>query len=70
MFSCILNKYYNKKSEKKFFKLISKLKENLREIIFQLSTFNLQIKEFKKQYLDKALWLNDKILNIYTLNNS
>ena len=70
LFSCILNKYYNKKSEKKFFKLISKLKENLREVIFQLSTFKIQIKEFKRDYLEKALSLNNKLLSLYNINNS
>jgi hypothetical protein len=59
--SCLLNNYYNRKSERKFFCMLEQIKMNLRQIMMQLSMMNSEIEEFRKVYLKNALMLLNKL---------
>jgi hypothetical protein len=72
--SCLLNNYYNIKSQRKFYKLISLIKGNIKQILMQLSIINKQFDEYKKVYTKDALLLLNlhqvKYKNLITNRNN
>ncbi len=62
IFSFILNKIYNLKSERKFYTLINQIKSNCEFIIKELQNYEKKIENYEKEYEMKATNL---IKNLY-----
>jgi hypothetical protein len=63
-FSVLLNKIYNQKSERKFFKLINKIKNNVNFIKCELLSYNSEIESYRREYEKDSLGAINKCLKI------
>lgn len=61
--SSILNQIYNKKSEKKLHKLVDNMNSNVTFITNQMNNYEHLIDNYKNYYMEKSLFLLNKLLN-------